>query len=68
MSKVQVFAVFFLIAIIYVGISDAISCQAQRNGNRPAQCHWGGCPGGFRSVYWDSGCASFFGVAQYCCI
>ncbi|KAF9446674.1 hypothetical protein P691DRAFT_776691 [Macrolepiota fuliginosa MF-IS2] len=52
--------------------SNAISCQAQANGVRPAQCVYGNCPTGTRSVFWDTGCSSrgilWWKETQKCCI
>ncbi|KXN83755.1 hypothetical protein AN958_09755 [Leucoagaricus sp. SymC.cos] len=51
---------------------NAISCQDQANGSRPAKCVYGNCPGGYRSVFWDSGCQTrgflWWKEIQKCCI
>ncbi|ORX92328.1 hypothetical protein K493DRAFT_354660 [Basidiobolus meristosporus CBS 931.73] len=49
--------VAFLVASSSSGSVDALSCQAQGN-SRGSLCVSGGCPTGWRSVFWDTGCKS----------
>ncbi|ORX88685.1 hypothetical protein K493DRAFT_306417 [Basidiobolus meristosporus CBS 931.73] len=55
------FAVSLMVAFLVVSSSsgsvDALSCQAQGN-SRGSLCVSGGCPTGWRSVFWDTGCKS----------
>ncbi|KAG4068845.1 hypothetical protein HA402_004993 [Bradysia odoriphaga] len=72
MSKILVVLLLSCILFIYAGVTDAISCQNQGNA-RGAQCVWGDCPSGWRSVFWDSGCTSYkignwIISEQRCCI
>lgn len=57
---------YSLVLVFGMMLSSAyaeLSCQAQGNA-RGARCEWGGCPDGWRSVFWDYGCQD----GQYCCI
>ncbi|KAF9356539.1 hypothetical protein BGX26_005141 [Mortierella sp. AD094] len=54
--KVTIFAI--IVAVATASAAEAVSCQAQGNNNGHCISGDRDCPGGQKSVFWDTGCHS----------